>query len=70
MFGIATIGVCAIAIVVGAVAWLRGEPTLRSLGRQGSTWFERSDERELSELPSEEGPDDPIPQRPLRGRPD
>lgn len=54
--------------VVGAAAYLRSGGAFAELGRQGGLWFEHPDEREISDRPSEDEIDAPIPRRPLRGR--
>jgi hypothetical protein len=64
-FEIVIIAVGVIAVVVAFIALL----SPWNLGRRGQTWFERTEERELEDRPSEDDRDDPIPRRPLRGRP-
>jgi hypothetical protein len=61
---VATVG----AAVAGAYGYLRGGGPLAQLGRQGEFWFEHVSDRPLSEAPSEDQVDLPIPRRPLRGR--
>jgi hypothetical protein len=64
-----------VAIVVGGVAVVLALTALSpwrglsELGRRGQNWFERSEDREVEDRPSEDDRDDPIPRRPLRGRP-
>lgn len=41
---------------------------LADLGRQGVFWFERSEERDVEELPDENAVDAALPHRPLRAR--
>jgi hypothetical protein len=40
------------------------------IGRQGQAWFDRAEDRPISERPSEDDRDLPLPRRPLRGRPE
>jgi hypothetical protein len=54
--------------VVGLVDHLRSGGPLTQLGRQGAWWFEHPADRPISERPSEDQIDAPIPRRPLRGR--
>jgi hypothetical protein len=54
--------------VIGFVSYLRGGGPLAQLGRQGTLWFDHILDRPLSEAPSEDEVDLPIPRRPLRGR--
>jgi hypothetical protein len=67
-FEIVTILVTVGAAVVGLFAYLRYGGPLTQLGRQGLLWFDHVIDRPLSEAPSEDAVDLPIPRRPLRGR--
>lgn len=67
-FEIVTILVTVGAAVIGVVAYLRYGGPLAQLGRQGTLWFDHVMDRPLSEAPSEDDADLPIPRRPLRGR--
>lgn len=58
------------AAAVGVWMYLRSGGPLAELGRQGALWFDHILDRPLSEMPSEDEPDLPIPRRPLRGRSD
>lgn len=68
-FEVVTIVVSVIAIALALTAYFRVGNVVRELGRSGHSWFERSEDREIEERPSEDERDDPIPHRPLRGRP-
>jgi hypothetical protein len=68
-FEVVTIVVGAVAIVLALTAVLSPWRGLSQLGRRGQTWFERPEDREPEDRPSEDERDDPIPRRPLRGRP-
>ena len=70
VFEVVTIGVAAVGAAVGGIVYLRGPGSLEHLGRQGQSWFEHPSDRAVSERPSEDDPDAPLPRRPLRGRPD
>jgi hypothetical protein len=67
-FETVTIVVTLGAAFVGAWAYLRSGGPLTQLGRQGTLWFDHTVDRPLSEAPSEDEVDLPIPRRPLRGR--
>jgi hypothetical protein len=67
-FAIVTIVVSVTAIVVSAATYLRVNRALDQLGRRGGTWFDHSEDLDISERPSEDDRDEPIPRRPLRGR--
>lgn len=69
-FEFITIAVGAGSIGVGLAVILRAGGPLDSLGRQGSTWFSHESDLPLSDRPSEDDRDAPLPRRPLRGRPD
>jgi hypothetical protein len=43
---------------------------LEHIGRQGHAWFDRADDRPISERPNEDDRDAPLPRRRLRGRPE
>jgi hypothetical protein len=53
---------------LGACLAYRPGRALDELGRSGAIWFERPEERPLGERPAEDGPDAPLPRRPLRAR--
>lgn len=69
-FETVTILVTVGAAVVGVWMYLRSGGPLAQLGRQGMLWFDHITDRPLSEAPSEDEVDLPIPRRPLRGRSD
>lgn len=56
------------ALAVGVLDFLRSGGPLAGLGRQGTLWFEHSDDRAIDQRPSEDALDAPLPRRPLRGR--
>lgn len=64
-----TIVVSGVGFALAATPFFNSGRTLDQLGREGLLWFERAEERSLEELPSEDARDEPIPRRPLRGRP-
>ena len=67
-FEIVTLSVTLIAAALSLTPYFRVSRVLADLGRQGVTWFERDEEREIAERPLEDAVDSPIPRRPLRGR--
>jgi hypothetical protein len=67
-FETVTIVVTVGSAVVGVLSYLRSGGPLAQLGRQGTLWFDHVMDRPLSEAPSEDEADPPIPRRPLRGR--
>jgi hypothetical protein len=69
-FETVTILVTVGAAVVGVWMYVRSGGPLTQLGRQGMLWFDHIMDRPLSEAPSEDEIDLPIPRRQLRGRPD
>lgn len=58
------------AIAVAVFSYLRVNRVLNELGRRGSNWFDRAEDLPIEDRPSEDDLDAPIPQRPLRGRPE
>ena len=67
-FEMVTIATTAAAAVAGVVGYLRTGGPLTQLGQHGTLWFDHVTDRPLSEAPSEDDLDLPIPRRPLRGR--
>jgi hypothetical protein len=55
-------------LVVGGLDYLRRGGPLSQLGRTGALWFDHTTDRAISDRPSEDEIDAPIPRRPLRGR--
>jgi hypothetical protein len=51
-------------------SYFRTSRVLDRLGRQGQTWFDHPEDISYAERPSEDARDEPIPKRPLRGRPE
>jgi hypothetical protein len=73
MFGMNPFEFVTISVSVGGLLASLTSPFrlgagLAELGRQGSMWFERPEDRSLEERPSEDAIDAPIPRRPLRAR--
>ena len=66
-FEVVTIVVSVVAIGLAATTWFRLQRVLEQMGRRGLS-FERTDDREIAERPSDDERDDPIPGPPLRGR--
>jgi hypothetical protein len=63
--------ILAVAVVAAALSLTRyfwPSRVLADMGRFGSTWFERPEERELAERPDDDANDAPIPRRHLRAR--
>jgi hypothetical protein len=58
-----------IAIALAATSYFRVNRVLGELGRSGP-WFDHREDLPPDEQPSEDERDDPIPKRPLRGRPE
>jgi hypothetical protein len=69
-FEVVTIVVSVVAIALAATSYFRASRVLQQLGRSGRTWFDRSEDIDVAERPSEDDRDSPIPRRPLRGRPE
>jgi hypothetical protein len=67
-FEIVEIVVSAVAVVLALTSYFRTGRILRDLGRSGATWFEHTEDREVSERPTEDGVDEPLQRRPLRPR--
>jgi hypothetical protein len=61
VFEAVAIGVAVIGTAVAAIVYLRGPGALEQLGRQGQAWFEHSGDRAVSERPSEDERDAPLP---------
>jgi hypothetical protein len=68
-FELVTIVVSVVAIALALTSYFRVKRVLEELGRQGGTWFAHSDDLPPDERPREDERDEPIPRRPLRGRP-
>ena len=68
VFEAVTIAVAVSGAAVAGIVYLRGPGALEGLGRQGQSWFEHPADREVSDRPSEDERDTPLPRRPLRGR--
>ncbi|HEY2772100.1 MAG TPA: hypothetical protein VGI87_16110 [Solirubrobacteraceae bacterium] len=68
-FEVVVVVVCVIALLVAAAAFFRGNGAFDRFGRRGSTWFDHNEDIAADDRPSEDDRDDPIPKRPLRGRP-
>jgi|GraSoiStandDraft_5_1057265.scaffolds.fasta_scaffold80193_2 hypothetical protein len=69
-FEVVTLVVSVIAIALAATSYFRLTQVLQQLGRGGRSWFDRAEDHDISERPNEDDRDDPIPRRPLRGRPE
>ncbi len=69
-FEVVTIVVSVIAIALAATFYFRVSRVLDRLGRSGQAWFDHADDAAVTERPSEDERDAPLPKRPLRGRPD
>jgi len=67
-FEIVTVAVSIVAALLCLTGYFGPGEALRELGRTGTTWFEHPEERELSERPSEDLAEEPLPRRPLRAR--
>ncbi len=70
VFELVTVGVAVLGAAVAGIVYLRGPGALDQLGRQGQSWFEHPSDRSVSDRPSEDERDAPLPRRPLRGRPE
>jgi hypothetical protein len=68
-FEIVTIVVSVVAIVLAATSYFRTSRVLSELGKRGLS-FDHLRDSEVADRPSEDDRDDPLPKRPLRGRPD
>jgi len=69
-FEAVTLVVSVLAIALAATSYFRTQRVLRDLGRGGQAWFDHEEDQEIADRPSEDERDDPIPRRPLRGRPE
>jgi hypothetical protein len=67
-FEAVTVGVAVASTAVALVSYLRGPGPLEGLGRQGGSWFAHPGDLPMSERPSEDDRDAPLPKRPLRAR--
>jgi hypothetical protein len=67
-FELVTIVVSLVAIGLAMTSYFRVSRVLQRLGRHGQTWFDRIDDVDPPQRPSEDDCDDPLPRRRLRGR--
>ncbi len=67
-FEIVTIAVTLIALALCLTRYFRTGRVVADLGRQGSMWFEHSEDRQVDDRPTEDAVDSPLPHRPLRTR--
>jgi hypothetical protein len=67
-FEIVILVVALIAAALSLTRYFWPGRVLADMGRFGSIWFERAEERELAELPDDDAKDAPIPRRRLRAR--
>ena len=69
-----TFEIVSLVFVVGGIAlcatrFFSVTGTLSELGHHDHSWFDHAQDAEVSERPSEDEPDAPLPLRPMRGRP-
>jgi hypothetical protein len=69
-FELVTIVVSVVAIGLALTSYFRVSRVLQRLGRHGQVWFDRVEDIDPPERPSDDDRDDPLPRRPLRGRPE
>ncbi|MBV9309472.1 MAG: hypothetical protein JOZ73_01490 [Solirubrobacterales bacterium] len=69
-FEVVTLVVSVVAIALAATSYFQLHKVLQQLGRGGTTWFDRAEDSDVAERPNEDDRDEPIPRRPLRGRPE
>ena len=69
LFELVTLVVSVVAIALAATSYFRLNQVLQQLGR-GGPWFHRAEDLDIGQRPDEDERDDPIPRRPLRGRPE
>jgi hypothetical protein len=69
-FEVVTLVVSVLAIALAATSYFRTQRVLRDLGRGGQVWFDHAEDQDVDDRPSEDDRDEPIPRRPLRGRPE
>jgi hypothetical protein len=67
-FEIVILAVAVIAAILSFTRYFWPGRVLADMGRFGTTWFERPEERELADRPDDDAKDSPIPRRRLRGR--
>jgi hypothetical protein len=68
-FELVTIVVAVVALVLAAISYFRLNRVVDRLGRSGQVWFDHREDMNIESRPNEDERDDPIPRRPLRGRP-
>jgi hypothetical protein len=69
-FEAVTIVVAVVAIVVAVASYLRVNRAIDQLGHGGRMWFDHAADQPIEGRPNEDERDEPIPKRPLRGRPE
>jgi hypothetical protein len=69
-FELVTIVVSLVAIGLALTSYFRVGRVLQRLGRHGHVWFDRLDDVDPPQRPSEDDRDDPLPRRRVRGRPE
>ena len=69
-FEVVTLVVSVTAILLALTSYFRVSRVLDGLGRRGQNWFDRASDLDVSDRPLEDERDDPIPKRPIRGRPE
>ncbi len=69
-FEVVTFVVALAGVLLAGFSYLRLNRVLNQLGRGGGIWFDRREDQPVEDRPSEDDRDDPIPKRPLRGRPE
>jgi len=67
-FEIVIFAVALIAAALSLTRYFWPGRVLADMGRSGSMWFDRAEDRELAERPDDDAKDAPIPRRRLRAR--
>lgn len=67
-FEIVIIAVVVVSVALCFTRLFRPDYGISKLGRQGRMWFDHQDEYDVSDRPTEDGKDSPLPHRQLRAR--
>jgi hypothetical protein len=68
-FEIVVIVVAVVGIGLALTPQFSVSRLMSRIGRTGGAWIDHREDLEISDRPADDGRDEPIPSRPLRGRP-
>ena len=68
-FWIVVIVVAIVGIGLALTPWFSVPRLMSRIGRRGGTWIDHAEDMDPEERPTGDELDEPIPVRPLRGRP-